>query len=1015
MIMIDQADLIKGQQPLHSSYLNISEFESQFIRQTGSNHLRPSVELESNANPILEGPSLVLAASSNRSIEELVQMDPAELTRLATAVKQRFLGEVFLSSFADQATKNKTEHFQASQIQQQTRLTPNLGIGITIASCFMLLATSAVTLVLLVSLRKRPLQLIGDPNHSSTAALLLADARASALFKTLDRAHPSNMRNILQDQSFSVRDGKLVHTGNRSIVAAIPPTPSQAKRRRCRFVGRNRRSKSHDLDWCPFPLHRITGSMLVPASPRVIVALLTIYSKSRKRPLYQSAFTYKSGIRFGNLNIMTLAPYGIVPTLLAVLIKLWWSAIDSVYRRLAPLLTMAKDPSPKASKGSSLTYLTSPILWITLLALRRRHLLLALVTLGTLASEALQISMSALWTRKPGLLDVDTLLTKDFELRSVAHVFNDSTYVGHYSPPMAFPMIAEHLYGGSHYQTSWVYGSLAELAFQASPPIWSKDGWNFPPVDTSGLSKVVPSLPKINFAKEPNPDPATTLNVTFESTGLRGRVECVPIDDGPRWVVKIDNFDADFERNGLKYKSSRNYYRPNISSGFELSSAVRILDFTKPDESQPSTVAIGQWLHFNYSSDDHDHQIYSPSAPQNFTVLWINASYPYVYETSKTEVSQRFIFADRPQVQALNCRPIFETSKARIIVNAGNGHIEDFRLLEPAKPFEDAWSERFQRHYSSQSMYLKPAVIGMRYHNSTVSWGYLFQLALLQACNFYGGQSAGYSPFARFKGTTPFSFIEQDLYSDPYSYASLALVEYNRTALLNATTLTAVTQRVFSTFFQWFASSESGYTGDYWAYQPLGARLPDDLDNGTLEIMTATSTQTSVITMRISVASEYERTYTESKGGETRTRTVTNTRMTYTPTLTSHKTRKITITTDTIRNTRSTASLSILSSQSGTATKSSATNADSTTITSAPVAKQGSSTDATDDPRKIRAKVTIRTETLVISPLALFLSVGILIFLPLSAIFIFVVRNSQLPSPASRLRFTSESPSGCVY
>ena len=123
----------------------------------------------------------------------------------------------------------------------------------------------------------------------------------------------------------------------------------------------------------------------------------------------------------------------------------------------------------------------------------------------------------------------------------------------------------------------------------------------------------------------------------------------------------------------------------------------------------------------------------------------------------------------------------------------------------------------------------------------------MFQLALLQACNVQGSVVQGDYFGEGVPGVTPFSFIEPDLYSDPYSYAALAQVGYDRAALLNATTLTSVTQLVFSTFFQWFASSKSGYEGDYWAYQPFDESLPPDLDFGPVEswvteVVTETST-----------------------------------------------------------------------------------------------------------------------------------------------------------------------------
>jgi hypothetical protein len=135
----------------------------------------------------------------------------------------------------------------------------------------------------------------------------------------------------------------------------------------------------------------------------------------------------------------------------------------------------------------------------------------------------------------------------------------------------------------------------------------------------------------------------------------------------------------------------------------------------------------------------------------------------------------------------------------------------------------------------------------------------------LQACNIQGfvtgtGDWLGDGV----PGPTPFSFIQADLYSDPYSYASLALANYSRESLLDAGKLTSISQRVFSTFFQWFVSSKSGYTGDYWAYQKLNDSLPKDLDFGPLEsLVTVMKTFTQTSTLCEMSTSTYERLYND--------------------------------------------------------------------------------------------------------------------------------------------------------
>jgi Protein of unknown function (DUF3433) len=743
----DQSTFDKAQGVIDSAYLNISDFEDGYIRQTGSNHLRPDLGTgfmlsNTKQNSNFQGPALVLAAKNNYSISHIMQMDPNELSRQAGTIKQQFLGEVLLSSFSDltRATNLITKPFEASVTLQKPRLVADLGIGITMGIFLLLLAVAAAGLAFLTRLSKRPLELLRDPNKASAAALILHETNASACFKNLDKANPSEMDTALQEHFFLMRRGKLIQVDdnhaegtqvhanqedddqpqdspgddnpadrnstnddNLSIRTSSITTLDDSKPKHSWLFCGTALSNKSDRDWLPFIFWKRAGTMLVLFLLAIIAVLIAVYAVSRVRPLYQSAFVYESDVKIGNTKIMSLAPYSIFPTLLAVIIKLWWSSIDDTYRRLTPFLAMANQSStPKASSGASLSYITTPILWISILALRKGHWLLAIISFGALTSEVLQVSMAALWTREPGVLKMDFSLTKEFELRSIPHIFDDFQPMYRSRASIAFPKISQHLYGGELYQTSWEFGSLAQLAFGASPPSWSKDGWSFPPFDVSSVPKLLPRLPSVDDTASLT----SSLNVTFDSQALRGRIECVPINNSSRWVFEVSDLS-----------NSTNWHPAasgdDLCFGYELSSEVRVVVLPQYNGPQPKSILISQWLHFNYSSDPkRGDPLYRPTNSQNFTTLWINASYPHLYYNYKDEeynnvfkAPPRLIFTERPQVQALNCRPIFETSQARIIVNANSSKIENFTLLEPPKADKNAFNEIFQIHYSNETAY----------------------------------------------------------------------------------------------------------------------------------------------------------------------------------------------------------------------------------------------------------------------------------------------------------------------
>lgn len=722
----EQASFLEAQRPMTASYLDTRDFENEFIRQTGATHLHPSLQPSfdnvtlqrlDGALGNFEGPALLLAIGNNYSVDGLMQMDPIRLAKRAAIIKQRFLGEVLLSQFSDLASDNKTVSTQTLVTERHSRLVVNLAIGIILGLVFYLLAGAAASLAFLATLKERPLQLMQDPQKSVTAALLLSGSKTSTYFQGMDGGSSKEIAVALEDQSFSLNAGRLESIDRDSDSPGLSTrNPSLPPIKRTWLGRRKRVSTDSGLDWRPFNLKKRSGALLFLVLMSVTATLVAVYCVSKQRPLYQSIPLYRSDLNLGDIRLATIAPYSIVPTLVAVGLKLWWATIDSAYRRLAPLVTMTRVSGPKASNGVALSYVTTPIIWITHLALRNGHWLLAVVTFSTLTSEILQVSMSALWERKATILELDADLSSQLELRSVPHIFRGYDKHGQ-RDRIAYPKIAQHLYGGELYQTSWIYGGLAESAFGAFPPAWSKDGWNFPPVD---ITSVLNTLPELSSSRKDNvADPI--LNVTFDSVGLRGRVECTPIDNTSRWFSERTVTWSNGTREGYYFNASM----PNKSPGFEFTPEVRMVELPWTGSS-PKVVTIGQWLHSNYSSlHDRGDPLYKPTNSRNFTVLWIQANYPIPANNSR-DLSSRRIWAQRPQIQALNCRPLFETSKFRIVVNAETNQVRHYSVLEPVREATSAWTDGFTRHIDNITADVDPSKPGSfngsdaRVYNMTV-------------------------------------------------------------------------------------------------------------------------------------------------------------------------------------------------------------------------------------------------------------------------------------------------------
>lgn len=117
-----------------------------------------------------------------------------------------------------------------------------------------------------------------------------------------------------------------------------------------------------------------------------MAGIITLFVKAQQAALYQTIFVYQKTFSIGGSVTADLAPYSVLPTLLAVIVKLWWGALDCTFRRLQPYVSMARRPT-KAPEGLTLSYIDSVMLWASWKAFKNSHWLLALITMGAFFTE----------------------------------------------------------------------------------------------------------------------------------------------------------------------------------------------------------------------------------------------------------------------------------------------------------------------------------------------------------------------------------------------------------------------------------------------------------------------------------------------------------------------------------------------------------------------------------------------------------------------------------------------------
>ena len=139
-------------------------------------------------------------------------------------------------------------------------------------------------------------------------------------------------------------------------------------------------------DWRPAILRRWTGVGLIMLFLALIICIGVLFAFSRGPGLYESAFVYQLNVSIFKSPVATLAPYSIVPTLVAVTVSLWWGSLEATFRRLQPFVTMTKEPTA-ISCGATLSYASSYLLWAVAKAISKRHWVLALVCMGAFFTQ----------------------------------------------------------------------------------------------------------------------------------------------------------------------------------------------------------------------------------------------------------------------------------------------------------------------------------------------------------------------------------------------------------------------------------------------------------------------------------------------------------------------------------------------------------------------------------------------------------------------------------------------------
>lgn len=553
-LSIDPEEFRSTQRQLDPSALNTQNLEDAFFRANWEAHFPTGY---------FAGPSQALASMYGNFSHKLVES--GSILENARNLQQQWLGQMLLSA-QSVAGVPVTEKLASVTITER-RIAVIEGIRIFISVLFLLNSGMLAALALQTRLQRRPLGLSDDPaSIAAAAALIASDDSAAAGFQGVGRASVDSIRKRLRLVWCNLEDG--------SLRAALPDPLLQDSSAPESDQSSDVESFPKDKGESSSPsiLKLWMGLLLLATLVAVIATLAVLYRLSQTVKLHQQALVYEAHLSVASVAT-SLAPYPIVPTLLAVGIKLWYGAVEGTLKRLQPFSAMLDQPRPL--KDSILVeYANSPLIFGSIRAVRHSDWIFASACLGALGTEIFTVGISALRDKETQSSVHAVETSRQLELRQVPTVIATKSYgsMTHtYSDP-TLPTLLDTVYGD--YLTSWLYGALLEMMGAAETPPWSKDMWSFAPVDFSASSAAILGLSDNEPAASVGSLP---YNVSIETQALRARLSCSPAEAAQNASTWLGTLDF---KNDKAWNSTNS--PPGLDIGYELREIVFVPNTTLP-------------------------------------------------------------------------------------------------------------------------------------------------------------------------------------------------------------------------------------------------------------------------------------------------------------------------------------------------------------------------------------------------------------------------------------------------
>lgn len=354
----DEREFVRTRSSMTSDIFNTAAFTNSFFSSSWGNYLN-QVQGDKYRKVPFGGPVVVLAAKNNFSTVDM--LSHPDLTSRLALIQQRALGEALQGQFQ----KLQTRNINGLITRRSRRIIVVQTVAVILEVVIFLILCLFLGTLYSTRLDRRPLGVDHDVAYIDTVASLVShDTRSLHRIATSLR---SENVHTLHNVVFSIRRGRLE-------VRNLHKMTTQA----------DKASQKETLRLKAVSLWSIGALLSLLCSTLIVITVL--YHFARHNQLNQKAFLYEADLKFTENLVGKFAPHSILPTLLAVIIGLWWGSLEGVFKSAQPLIAMSKKPVAR-SESTKLSYQSSYLAWATTKAVKHRHWLLALICTGALLSQ----------------------------------------------------------------------------------------------------------------------------------------------------------------------------------------------------------------------------------------------------------------------------------------------------------------------------------------------------------------------------------------------------------------------------------------------------------------------------------------------------------------------------------------------------------------------------------------------------------------------------------------------------